>query len=153
MDEPAPQATVHAAIQELQRLSELFQRRRVQLARRVGLTEQQWRVLEQISSEHFMPSMFARDNESSAAAVSKTIRQLLDKNLIVVSISQGDGRQRDYDLTAEGKRTLATLRRHRKRAIDTIWATMPARQLEDFRATAAHLTARIEAYAAEEKKE
>ncbi|MDD9941841.1 MAG: hypothetical protein OXU20_12425 [Myxococcales bacterium] len=144
---------VHAAIRELQRLSEIFQRRRVQLAREVDLTEHQWRVLEQISSEHFIPSMFARDNESSAAAVSKTIRQLLDKELITVSISATDGRQRDYELSALGKQRLAALRKLRKRAIDTIWATMPESQLEDFTATAAELTARIEAYAAKQDKE
>lgn len=141
------------AIAALQRLSEVFQRRRAQLARRAGLTEQQWRVLEQIATEHFMPSMFARDNESSPAAVSKTIRQLLDKDLVAVSISAADGRQRDYELTTAGKRLMTDLRRQRRRAIDAIWTDLPDRQLTSFCATALELTRRIEAYAAEESED
>ena len=100
-----------------------------------------------------MPSMFARESESSPAAVSKTIRQLLDKGLIAVSISETDGRQREYELTPHGKKTMAALRRHRNRAIEAVWAPMPERQLKEFRATAARLTARIEAFAAEESEE
>lgn len=144
---------VSDAITAMQRLAELFQRRRAQLARRVGLTEQQWRVLEEIATEHFMPSMFARDNESSAAAVSKTIRQLLDKSLVAVSISEADGRQRDYVLTPQGKRLMSELRKLRRRAIDAIWADLPDRQLNNFCATASQLTRRIEAYASEESEE
>ncbi len=71
---------IHEAIGHLGRLSELFQKRRVQLAESVGLTEHQWGVLEEIALDHFMPSMFARQRESSAAAVSKTLRQLLSRN-------------------------------------------------------------------------
>jgi len=93
---------VHRAIGQLQRLTELFGKRRVQLATGVGLTEQQWRVLEEIATEHFMPSMFARGRRSTAAAVSRIIRQLLDKQLVSVSVSRTDGRQRRYVLTAKG---------------------------------------------------
>ena len=49
---------IEAAIGSLGRLTDLFQRRRLQLARGVGLTVQQWRVLEEVSTEHFLPSLF-----------------------------------------------------------------------------------------------
>src|SRR5688572_13926862 len=87
------------SIEQLQRLADLFVQRREQLARAVGLTVQQWHVLEEISDEHFMPSMFARSRESSAAAVSKIIRQLLDKGLVAVAVDAKDGRVRRYTLT------------------------------------------------------
>ena len=79
--------TVHTAIERLTRLCELFQERREQLAGRVGLTEAQWEVLEEISTERFMPSMFAQREEQSRAAVSKVIRLLLDRGLVRVAIS------------------------------------------------------------------
>ena len=53
-------AEAHAAIECLGRLSELYQRRREQLAASVGLTDREWDVLEEIATEHFMPSLFAR---------------------------------------------------------------------------------------------
>ena len=92
-------ARVHEAIGRLQRLVDLFQQRRAQLAQGAGLTESQWEILERIASEHFMPSLFARHRESSAPAVSRIIRQLLRKKLITVSVSDTDGRQRRYQLT------------------------------------------------------
>ena len=73
-------APVHRAIECLQQLTAAFGQRRQQLAADVGLTEGQWAVLEEIATEHFMPSMFARARESSAAAVSKTLRQLSEKS-------------------------------------------------------------------------
>ena len=141
---------VLGAITQLQRLSEVFQRRRRLLARAVGLTEQQWRVLEEISSEHFLPSMFARERESSAAAVSKVIRQLLDKGLITVSISDSDGRQRLYELSAEGKALMRRLRARRKRAIEAIWAPLPKEELHQFEEFSARLIEAHERYAEEE---
>jgi DNA-binding MarR family transcriptional regulator len=88
-------ALVHQAIACLGRLADAFRRRREQLALSVGLSDGQWGVLEEISREHFMPSMFAKTRDSSAAAVSKTLRQLLDKDLVSVTLSKSDGRQRD----------------------------------------------------------
>jgi DNA-binding MarR family transcriptional regulator len=144
--------TIHAAIARLQRLAELFQHRRQQLAKRAGLTEQQWRVLEEISTEHFIPSLFARSRESSAAAVSKTLRQLLDKELVRVSVSATDGRQRQYELTAKGQRAIERLRRERQRAIEAIWSELPAEELRRFNRLSAELIARIERYAADEQR-
>jgi DNA-binding MarR family transcriptional regulator len=86
-----PDESLHSAIATLQRLSELFQERREQLAREAGLTVPQWGVLEEIASEHFMPSLFARRKSVSAAAVSKLIRTLLDQELVSVSVSSSDG--------------------------------------------------------------
>ena len=142
--------TVHRSIAHLQRLTDLFQERRQQLAKRAGLTEQQWRVLEEISTEHFMPSMFARKEESSAAAVSKVLRQLLDKELVRVSVSESDGRQREYELSPKGQRTIERLRRAREHAIAAIWADLPQEALRHFHDVSAELITRIERYAAQE---
>ena len=139
-------AVVHEAIACLGKLTDAFQRRREQLALSVGLSDGQWGVLEEIAREHFMPSMFAKSQESSAAAVSKTLRQLLDKNLVSVTLSKSDGRQRAYLLTAKGKRVLETLRQERQVAIEKIWLTLDRDMLENFAAFANQLTLRLEQY-------
>jgi DNA-binding MarR family transcriptional regulator len=141
---------IHQAIEHLQRLTDLLQQRRQQLARRAGLSEQQWRVLEEISTEHFIPSLFAKSRESSAASVSKVLRQLLDKELVRVSVSENDGRQRQYELTPKGQRAIERLRRDRQRAIETIWSDLPGEELGRFNRLSAELIARIERFAAAE---
>ena len=140
---------VHAAIAQLTRLTELFEHRREQLAEHAGLTSGQWAVLEEISTENFMPSMFAKSEERSRAAVSKVIRQLLDRGLIQVAISAADGRQRDYALTADGRATLDGLRIERERAIEAIWLRLDPAQLEHFNTFSSDLIGRIERYAKE----
>ncbi len=145
---PAP-AAITEAIESLQRLTEVFALRRQQLAQAAGLTEAQWRVLEEISTEHFMPSMFARRRDCSAAAVSKILRQLLGQGVIEASIDADDGRQRNYALTAEGKRRVQRLRRERKKAMDEVWADLPPAALERFSAFSDELAGRLEAYAEE----
>lgn len=100
-----------------------------------------------------MPSMFARSQDSSAAAVSKILRQLLDKELIAVSVAANDGRQRAYELTRKGKTLMQRLRALRKEAIDAIWADLPPEELRRFIEFADSLTERIEHYASAEAKE
>lgn len=134
---------IHASITRLQRLTELVQKRRQQLAESAGLTEHQWGVLEEISNEHFMPSLFARQRDSSPAAVSKTIRQLVDKGLVAVSLSAGDARQRNYDLTTKGKRTMSQLRAARNEAIDRVWRKIEPTKLKAFNRFADDLDAKI----------
>jgi len=141
------QADIHAAIACLQRLTDIFQQRRVQLAQSVGLSEQQWAVLEEISSEHFMPSMFAKSRASSAAAVSKILRQLADKQLVRSKVDSDDGRQRRYELTAKGKATMATIRQKREQAINAVWVPLEVAHLETFTRIGEELTERLEAYA------
>jgi DNA-binding MarR family transcriptional regulator len=143
-----PTTLAHDAIANLQRLTDLFQARRAALALAAGLTEQQWEVLERIATEHFMPSLFARHRASSAAAVSRLIRQLLDKRLVSVSARAHDGRQRQYVLTAKGRRTLDALRADRQSAIDTIWTSLDPPALAIFVAVSTELIRRIERYAA-----
>jgi DNA-binding MarR family transcriptional regulator len=140
-------AVVHEAIECLGRLSAAFEQRRRQLAQGEGLTEHQWRVLEEISTEHFMPSMFARHRESSAAAVSKTLRQLGDRSLVTVSVSRQDGRQRTYVLTPKGRHTLEELRARREAAIRSVWLGLDPRELESFVRFGNQLTQRLEEYA------
>ncbi len=136
---------VHEAIAHLRRLTELFQKRRAQLASEAGLTEQQWEVLEQISSEHFMPSMFAKKRESSAAAVSKIIRQLVDKGLVTVSLAEQDARQRRYELTGKGDQVIASLRQSRQEAIDKVWMHQDEGALRSFNELAGNLSKELEA--------
>ena len=138
---------VHAAIECLGRLTDVFEQRRQQLAQGAGLTEQQWRVLEEISSEHFMPSMFARRRESTAAAVSKILRQLADKALISVSVSKEDGRHREYVLTAKGKRALERVRETREQAIRDVWIGLDRDAVKAFAAFGSELIQRLEEYA------
>lgn len=144
----APTTLAHDAIAHLQRLTDLFQARRAALALDAGLTEQQWAVLERIATEHFMPSLFARHRDSSAAAVSRLIRQLLDKRLVSASAREHDGRQRQYVLTAKGRRTLDALRADRQSAIDAIWTSLDPKALATFVTVSAELIRRIERYAA-----
>jgi DNA-binding MarR family transcriptional regulator len=146
-----PVELVHESIARLSRLSDLFVARREQLARRVGLTEQQWRVLEEISTEHFIPSMFARSQDSSAAAVSKVLRQLLDKDLVRVSISENDGRQRAYELSPAGKRAMTRLRKLRQDAIDEVWLALPKADLARWSELSGELIVRIEQHAERER--
>ncbi len=138
---------VLGAIENLQRLAELFHRRREQLARDADLTVAQWRVLVEISDEHFMPSMFARERESTPAAVSKILRQLQDSGLVSASIDRRDGRQRRYALTAKGRRTMRALRSAREEAIGAIWMDLDPKRLESFTVFSAELIRRLERHA------
>jgi DNA-binding MarR family transcriptional regulator len=142
-------AEVHEAVACLGRLTEVFRQRRLELAAGVGLTEQQWSVLDEIAQEDFMPSMFARRRESSAAAVSKILRQLQDKELVVVSLSSSDGRQRNYDLSPLGKRTLERLREQRQHAISEVWLEFSADQVLTFTRFGNELIERLERYSKE----
>src|SRR5712672_1642169 len=99
MQQLALMKNIHRAIEQLGILSELFEERRAALARDAGITVEQWRVLEQIATEHFVPSMFARSRESSQAAVSRILSQLIDDDLIEVAIAKADRRHRNYALT------------------------------------------------------
>jgi DNA-binding MarR family transcriptional regulator len=143
---------IHGAIEKLSRLTELFQERREQLASQAGLTDAQWGVLEEVSTERFMPSMFARDQASSCASVSKVLRQLLDRGLVRVAISPEDGRQRDYALTREGRATLRRLGAEREKAIAAIWTKFDPSVLRQFNAFAGDLIDRLSRYARAKKE-
>ena len=140
-------AGLYEAVEVLQRLAEIFEHRRQQLAAEVGLTDSQWRVLEEIESEVFMPSLFARSREISPAAISRTLRQLLDRKLVAVSISERDARERAYRLTPKGRRLLERLRENRERAIDAVWAGFPGEDVRRFAHFGRDLADRLEAYA------
>lgn len=136
-----------ACVAVLGRLAALFEERRRQLAETVGLTVQQWQVLEEVTSEHFMPSMFAQQRSSSAAAVSKILRQLTDKGIITAHVSDVDARQRDYVVTPEGKKLLARVRKERQRAIDEVWRKLSPADLKNFQAVGGTLADRLETWA------
>jgi DNA-binding MarR family transcriptional regulator len=146
MIKPPALGDVHGAVECLGRLTEVFRQRRQELAASVGLTEQQWSVLDEIEQADFMPSMFARRRESSPAAVSKILRQLQDKELVVVSLSSSDGRQRNYELSAEGKRALERLRERRQHAITEVWLKFDAASLGAFTRFGNELIERLERY-------
>ena len=142
-------ADIHEAIACLGRLTEVYGQRRQDLAEQVGLTEQQWSVLDEIENEAFMPSLFARRRESSAAAVSKILRQLQDKELVVVSVRPNDGRQRHYELSPLGKQAMARLRALRQHAIDEVWQRFDSTQLKAFTGFGNELLTRLERYSQE----
>ena len=140
--------TIHRAISVLQRLSDLFSERREQIARESGLSVAQWGLLEEIATEHFMPSMFAQRRSVTAAAVSKLVRGLIERDLVRASIAEGDRRQRNYVLTAAGRRILKLVRSTRQSAIDEIWADLPLSDLRSFAQFGERLGDRLEARAA-----
>jgi DNA-binding MarR family transcriptional regulator len=138
----------HDAIECLARLVELTRTRREQLAASVGLTDQQWGVLEEVATDHFMPSLFARRRESSPAAVSKILRQLVDKGLVIAAVAKGDARQRRYTLTARGKRVMDRLRESREAAVQQVWLPLDRDELRSFTDFGRTLIDRLEQYAA-----
>jgi len=137
---------IYEAIANLQKLSELFEVRRAQLAAHAGISEQQWAVLASIDADDFMPSMFARAQATSMAAVSKVLRMLLDKGLVSVEVDTEDGRKRSYELTAEGHKIMQRLRKQREEAVTTVWATLPLARVEEFNAFSAELIPRLQIY-------
>jgi DNA-binding MarR family transcriptional regulator len=146
-DTARSRAALFRAIEQLGRLTQLMERRRQQLARSVGLSPQQWRVLEEIAREDFMPSLFARNQECTPAAVSRTLRLLLGRGLVEVAIAAGDARRRDYVLTSAGGRILQRLRAAREEALEAVWSGFGAADLERFGAFGGALADRLEAYA------
>lgn len=138
------QALALDCIGTLGRLAALFVERRKQLAEGVGLTDQQWQVLEEVQDEHFMPSLFAQRRESSAAAVSKILRQLNDKGLITASVSNKDARQRQYTVTKKGTRVIETLREERQRAIERVWLELSSKDLATFADLGGSIADRLE---------
>lgn len=140
----AKRSSALACIEVLGQLADLFERRKRQLAEHVGLSVQQWHVLEVVQLEHFMPSLFAQAQDRSPAAVSKILRQLTDKGLIAASVSEVDARQRNYIVTAQGKEVLAALRADREAAIEKVWLNLTQDELNQFEALGRKLAERIE---------
>jgi DNA-binding MarR family transcriptional regulator len=136
-------------VEVLGNLAALFEERRRQLAESVGLTVQQWEVLEQVQHEHFMPSLFAQKRASSAAAVSKILRQLTDKSLIIAHVSDKDARQRDYEVTKIGQELLGLVREQRRHAIDEVWLKLSHEQLDQFYEVGGELVSRLDSFAAQ----
>jgi DNA-binding MarR family transcriptional regulator len=141
------------AVEVLGRLAALFDERRRQLAESAGLTVVQWQALEEVQHEHFMPSMFATQRASSAAAVSKVLRQLADKGLIVASLSSKDGRQREYKVTKQGRDVLDHVRAQRQRAIAEVWLKLSDDELRQFISVGGHVANRLDEWATQAARE
>jgi DNA-binding MarR family transcriptional regulator len=150
--EPDARRAALDAVRTLGRLATVFAERRRQLAESVGLTDQQWQALEEVQEEHFMPTLFAQKRETSAAAVSKILRQLTDKGLILPHVAEHDGRQRAYTLTEKGQSLLAQLRDEREAVIGRIWMTYPTEDLAGFSRFGNDLAARLEVLLDEGKR-
>jgi DNA-binding MarR family transcriptional regulator len=148
---PSPKS-LPAAIEGLSRLSDVFDLRRQQIARDVGLTDAQWRLLEEIAREDFMPSLFARRRRCSPAAVSRTLRQLQEAGLVRAAIAEADARQRAYSLTARGRRLMERTTESRRRALDAVWRDLPEAEVARFARFSAELAERLEQYADEEAR-
>jgi DNA-binding MarR family transcriptional regulator len=147
MPQAAAADRIHRAIEALQRLADAFARRRRQLAASADLTEAEWRLLQEVEDEDFMPSMFARRRACTPAAVSRGLRGLLEANLVETAVSDADGRQRVYRPTAAGRAVLRRLRDARQRAIETVWQRFDPADLDTFARFATALSESLEAYA------
>jgi len=79
--------------------------------------------------------------------------QLLDKDLVSVTLSKSDGRQRDYVLTAKGKRIMQTLRDERALAIEKIWLKLDAHLIKTFVSFGTKLSEHLEDYGSTQQKE
>jgi DNA-binding MarR family transcriptional regulator len=142
----ATERALYEALQGLSHLAAAFERRRQQLARTLGLTDAQLRVLEEIARDDFMPSLFARRRACSAAAVSRTLRQLQDAGWVRAAIGEADARQRAYQVTAAGRKLVERLRAERLAALDAIWADLPDTELARFGEFSRRLAERLDAY-------
>jgi DNA-binding MarR family transcriptional regulator len=140
------------AIAALQRLADRLVARRAQLAAEAGLTESQWRVLEEIAAPGFLPSLFARRSETSPAAVSKILRQLQDLDLVTASIAERDARQRRYVLSPRGRKTLAQIEAAREDAVREVWTRLDPGDLRRFSEVAEEVSTRLEHYAASRRR-
>jgi len=138
---------IHRGIAALQRVADAFALRRRQLAATASLTEAQWRLLQEVEDEDFMPSMFARRRECTPAAVSRGLRGLLEAGLVETAVSAADGRQRHYRPTAAGRAVLRRLREKRRRAIQAVWRRFDAGELDAFVRFATALSESLESYA------
>lgn len=137
------------AIDALLRLTDVVERRRAQMARQVGLTDAQWRVLEEVGQEDFLPSLFARDRRLQPAAVSRTLRELAERGWVRPLPVAGDRRKREYVLTVRGGEVLERLRAAREEALVAVWDGLPADELAGFQKLATRLADGLEAYHAE----
>lgn len=144
-------ARIERTIEALQALVEVFEDRREALARTAGLSPAQWQVLEQVGRDDFMPSLFARRREVSAAAVSRTLRQLLDARLVDVQISPRDARQRLYRVTEKGRKALGEVHDERRRAVAAVWEALSDAELNRFEKLARTLSDRLRAYEAQRR--
>ena len=64
--------------------------------------------------------------------MSKILRQVSDKGLVVATIDKDDARQRRYALTAKGKTVMERLRESREAAIAKVWLTFDGAELRAF---------------------
>jgi DNA-binding MarR family transcriptional regulator len=147
MPQAAPADRIHRAIAALQRLADAFALRRRQLAASAGLTEAEWRLLQEVEDADFMPSMFARRRECTPAAVSRSLRRLLEAGLVETGVAGSDRRQRLYRPTAAGRAVLRRLRDRRRRAIQAVWQRFDPAELDAFVRFATELSEGLEAYA------
>ena len=146
---PARDERIQRTIESLQGLVEIFEDRRESLARAAGLSATQWQLLEQVSRDDFMPSLFARRRDVSPTAVSRTLRRLLDRQLVDVQISPRDARQRLYRVTAKGRKALDAVHEERERAIHAVWEALSDADLTRFEKLARGLTERLRSYEAD----
>ena len=79
--------------------------------------------------------------------------QLLERQLVRVSVAEEDGRQRVYRLTPAGRRTLASLRESRGRAVEAVWRDLPRADLRAFARFSGVLAERLERYIDEDRRE
>jgi DNA-binding MarR family transcriptional regulator len=80
-------------------------------------------------------------------AVSRTLRQLLERELVRSEIGPQDGRQRHYELTRKGRKVLEDVAAARAAAVEEVWRAIPRSDLKVFSRVSGDLAERLEDYA------
>ena len=73
-----------------------------------------------------------KERQRTAAAVSRTLRSLVDQGLAEASLGEDDARRRIYRLTTRGRSLQRSLRRQREEAIQAVWGEFKPAELRGF---------------------
>lgn len=146
-DTAARAATEEAIIVALFDIANHLARRGERLARRAGLTTQQWLVLLEIAGDPsfrrargasgsgqggVLPSEIATGRGVSRATVSAVVAQLERLGLIEQVDDPSDGRRRRLQITSDGRSALADIEPERRRTNRRLLGTLAPRERDAF---------------------
>lgn len=115
--------------------------------RAANVTEQQWRVLRVLAEVDALDaSGIAEKALLYAPTVSRILRELVDRGLIVRRIDPADGRRAIISITAEGHHLVQETANHTRPLLAAYSEAFGSERLRDFIAEARALTLALEAF-------